>query len=121
MSDFTFKQALDKLRQFTQDRGWGNYHKPKDMLLKLMEEVGEVAEHFQWQSNPEILESLEDSKKKAAVEEELVDVLIVLLMIMDVLDMDVQTVFERKLEKNAEKYPADQNPQQIVEEIKKGL
>ncbi len=121
MSDFTFEQALEKLQKFTQDRGWGKYHKPKDMTLKLMEEVGEVAEQFEWQSNQEVLEGLQESHKKQVVEEELIDVLIVLLMLMDLIDMDIAEAFDRKLKKNGDKYPLEQDPEEIKLRKQKGL
>lgn len=121
MAEFTFEQALSLLRKFTQERSWGNYHKPKDMVLKLMEEVGEVAEHFEWQSNQEVLEGLENSNKKAAVGEELVDVLVVTLIMMDLMELDIESVFKKKLKKNADKYPVDEDPKQIKDKIQKGL
>ena len=108
-------KLLATLRQFSDERGWSNYHRPKDMLLKLMEEVGEVAEQFGWQTNEEILASLKDDQRKQAIGDELADVLIVLLTLMDAVDLVIEEAFNRKVKKNALKYPVGRD----VEKVKK--
>ncbi|MBD3250272.1 MAG: nucleotide pyrophosphohydrolase [Candidatus Pacebacteria bacterium] len=120
-SQLTFAAALDQLRQFTQDRGWGNYHQPKDLLLKLMEEVGELAELFEWQTNQEIMDSKSNPKKQEAVGDEAADVLIIVLMLMDLMGVEVDQAFARKLEKNSQKYPLKQDPEEIKQRKIKGL
>ncbi len=98
-------QLLQQIRQFTQDRDWGKHHKPKDLTLKLMEEVGELAEHFQWKSDTELAQHFQEPANKRAAGEEAIDVLIVLLMIMDYLKLDVKQAFLAKMKKNGQKYP----------------
>jgi NTP pyrophosphatase (non-canonical NTP hydrolase) len=120
MSDFTFQQAATRIKKFFQDRDWGQYHNPKDLTLKLMEEVGELAEQFEWQSHDEIKQAMKDSNRKQAVEEELVDVLIVLMTMMDVLDVDLEQAFNHKFKKNEAKYPVSKSTKSKVLE-KKGL
>ncbi|XP_076364421.1 dCTP pyrophosphatase 1-like isoform X2 [Tachypleus tridentatus] len=34
--------------EFSQERNWDQYHQPRNLLLALMGEVGEVSELFQW-------------------------------------------------------------------------
>ena len=55
-------KMLATIRQFTQDRDWGKYHTPKNLSLKLMEEVGELVEHFEWKTDEEIKAYLKDEK-----------------------------------------------------------
>jgi NTP pyrophosphatase (non-canonical NTP hydrolase) len=104
---------VEKLRKFSEERGWNPYHLPKDLLIKLMEEVGEVAEQFEWQTNEEILASLKDDRRKQAIGDELADVLIVLLTLMDAVDLDIEMAFNRKVKKNALKYPVGQDPRSV--------
>lgn len=99
------QNLINVLRKFTEDRNWGNYHNPKDLTLKLVEEVGELAEYFQWRSVKDIKEALKDAKYKKGLEEEAMDVLIVTLMIIDYIGCDIEKAFLKKVQKNALKYP----------------
>jgi NTP pyrophosphatase (non-canonical NTP hydrolase) len=108
MSDFTFAEAIALIKKFTKDRNWGKYHKPKDLTLKLMEEVGELAEHFQWKSEEELEDYLSQQRSRDEAGEEAIDVLVILLMIMkDCLDLDIEAAFKSKLAKNNDKYPVE--------------
>ena len=35
-------------RQFCKERNWGQFHQPRNVLLALVAEVGELSEIFQW-------------------------------------------------------------------------
>lgn len=99
------QNLINVLRKFTKDRNWGQFHQPKDLMLKLMEEVGELSEYFQWRSEDEIKLALKKKKYKSGIEDEAMDVLIVLLMIIDYIDCDIEKAFLKKVQKNALKYP----------------
>ena len=102
----SLKGLNDKHRRFVEDRDWQQHQSPKNLVLALMGEVGEVAEHFQWLT-PEESWNLE-GEKKHAVGEELADVLIYLTRIADELDIDLVAAAHEKCEANARKYPAEQ-------------
>jgi dCTP diphosphatase len=36
------------MRQFVKDRDWEQFHTPRNLLLALVGEVGELAEIYQW-------------------------------------------------------------------------
>lgn len=99
------QNLINVLKKFTKNRNWGKYHQAKDLTLKLMEEVGELAELFQWRSEENIKKSLKKTKYRGAVEDEAMDILIVLLMIIDYIDCDIEKAFLKKVQKNALKYP----------------
>lgn len=46
--DLTFKDATLMLRQFVKQRDWDKYHTPRNLVMALVGEVGEIAEIFQW-------------------------------------------------------------------------
>ncbi len=96
----------DKLRAFAEARDWEQFHTPKNLSMALMVEVAELMEHFQWLSAAQS-ENLAESDK-AAVAEELADVLLYLVRLSDRLGVDLQQAALQKLEKNALKYPAEQ-------------
>ncbi len=42
-----------RLRRFTADREWDVYHTPKNLIMALTGEVGELASVFQWLTHDE--------------------------------------------------------------------
>ena len=94
----------DALREFCAARDWHRYHTPKNLVMALSVEAAELVEHFQW-STPE--ESLDlPAAKRAAVADEVADVLIYLTELADVLGIDPIAAARDKIVKNAAKYPA---------------
>lgn len=78
--------------------------KPEEMnntqryFLKLIEEVGELAEVIRKDKR------MEDGNIKGTIEEELSDVLYYVLMIANTYDIDLETVFRLKEELNSKRY-----------------
>jgi dCTP diphosphatase len=95
---------IKKIREFRQERDWDQYHSPKNLVMALVVEVSELAEHFQWLTEEQSGELQPD--KLAEVKEEVGDVLIYLANLCDKLDIDPIDAAHNKLKKNQEKYPA---------------
>ncbi|MDO9011153.1 MAG: nucleotide pyrophosphohydrolase [Gallionella sp.] len=95
----------DKLRVFADARDWDQFHSPKNLSMALMVEVAELMEHFQWLT--EAQSGALATQNKAAVAEELADILLYLIRLSDKLGVDLREAALHKLEKNAAKYPAD--------------
>jgi len=97
-------EALQKaLADFSAERDWERFHSPKNLAMALAAEAGELLELFQWLSEPESGQL--DAVQRAAVEQELADVLIYLLRLADRLDVDIDGAVARKMQINAAKYP----------------
>ena len=90
---------------FREARNWKQFHKPKDMMLALLAEAGELAEHFKWVDNTEI--SNAEAGKKEEIADELSDVLYWTLLMANDLDIDLGKHFETKMQQNEEKYPIE--------------
>jgi dCTP diphosphatase len=99
------QELIEKIRMFNREREWGKYHSPKNLVMALAGEVGELIEHFQWLTEEESRHL--PATKKTAVEEEIGDVTICLLNLADQLGVDVLDAAGRKLERNKAKYPVD--------------
>ena len=41
------QELIDRIRAFNLERQWGQYHSPKNLVMALAGEVGELIEHFQ--------------------------------------------------------------------------
>jgi NTP pyrophosphatase (non-canonical NTP hydrolase) len=107
MSDISDIQ--NALREFARERDWDQFHKPKNLSLALSSEVGELIEHFQWESDAQIEEFKMDKKKISEISDEIADVLSYLFRLSDKMEIDVGNAFWEKLKKNKAKYPVDKS------------
>ncbi|KAL0456970.1 UNVERIFIED_CONTAM: dCTP pyrophosphatase 1 [Sesamum latifolium] len=103
--DISLKELAKKLDEFAKARDWQNHHTPRNLLLAMVGEVGEVSEIFQWRGEVEKgLANWEESEKEQ-LGEELSDVLLYLIRLADVCGIDLPHAATKKLLKNAIKYP----------------
>ena len=61
------KTIKEKLRKFSQDRDWDQYHSPKNLAMAMSVEVAELLEIFQW-SNDGGMEKIEDKETRKQME-----------------------------------------------------
>jgi NTP pyrophosphatase (non-canonical NTP hydrolase) len=104
----TVGQLKQLVRQFVDERDWRQFHAPKNLSMSLAIEAAELMEHFQWISPEDSREVRGDAAKRAAIGEELADVMCYALALASELEIDVADAVARKMVKNAEKYPADE-------------
>ncbi|KAG8388720.1 hypothetical protein BUALT_Bualt02G0154700 [Buddleja alternifolia] len=105
VKDVSLQELRDRLAKFASDRGWEQYHSPRNLLLALVGEVGELSEIFQWKG--EVARGLPNWSRddKEHLEEELSDVLLYLIQLADVCGLDLGEAALTKILKNAQKYP----------------
>ena len=96
----------EKLRTFSEDRDWTQYHSPKNLVMALSVEVSELVEIFQW-SNSRGIDEINDPKQKEKIKKELADIFNYLVKLIDLLDVDIETEALQKIKENAEKYPIE--------------
>lgn len=108
---YNVAMAIDRLQrmlaEFAAEREWERFHTPKNLVMALTGEVGELSELFQWLTPVESVAIKDDPTTRAKVEEEVADVFIYLLRLADVLEIDLAAVAEAKVRTNAQRYPAD--------------
>ena len=100
---YELSSYAEELKIFHKEREWEQFHAPKNLVLNLCSEAGELAEHFRWLTDEESKNL--DQSTKLAVGEELADVLGMVVSIADHLDIDLLDAAFKKLKKNAENYP----------------
>ncbi|XP_023835343.1 dCTP pyrophosphatase 1 [Salvelinus sp. IW2-2015] len=107
---FTAEPTIDDIRrmqaEFTDERDWNQFHQPRNLLLAMVGEVGEVSELFQWRG--EVTEGLPgwtDSEREHLAHE-LSDVLIYLVELAEKCHIDLPQAVLRKMALNRLKYPA---------------
>jgi len=99
------EDLVKKIIDFRDARDWKQFHNPKDVSLSLVLEASEVMEHFQWKNKEEIEKYVKTDKEH--IGEELADVLYWVLLLSHDLDIDILDALDKKLVKNAEKYPIE--------------
>lgn len=88
---------IQALREFVEERDWGQFHTPENLAKSVSIEAAELLENYQW-GNPANLENVQD---------ELADVLTYCLLLADKLGMDPNEIVLEKLAKTQQKYPVE--------------
>ena len=92
------QQTIDRIRKFTEDRDWDQYHSPENLAKSIVIEAAELLECFQWSNEEYDLQH---------VKEELADVLVYSRNLLDRLGLDEDEIVNMKMEQNEKKYPVE--------------
>lgn len=92
------QETIDRIRKFTTDREWEQYHTPGNLAKSISIEANELLECFQWSDTDYDLEH---------VKEELADVLVYCRNMLDCLGLDEDEIVMNKMRKNEAKYPVE--------------
>src|SRR5262245_38491792 len=97
----SYAQFMVELKAFYKEREWDQFHSPKNLVMDLAAETGELLEHFCWLTEAESYkpEKIEDIK------EEIGDIYMVLCSISEKLGIDPLEAAKEKLVKIGAKYP----------------
>lgn len=96
---------LKRMLAFYAEREWQKFHSPKNLVMNLGSEIGEVMEHFRWLTEEESY--IKDPKKLFAVQEEIGDVMMILLHLSHTLGIDPFHAASEKLSAIGRKYPVE--------------
>lgn len=92
------QETIDRIRKFTEDRDWSQFHSPANLAKSISIEANELLECFQWD---------EENYDREHVIEELADVIVYCQDMLDVLELDVDQIVNDKMEMNEKKYPVE--------------
>ena len=90
--------TIDRIRKFTADREWEQYHTPANLAKSISIEVAELLECFQWSDTDYDLRH---------VKEELADVMVYCQNMLDALGLDADAIINAKMDQNEAKYPVE--------------
>ena len=105
MSDLTIHQLTESLRDFAQERDWEKFHTPKNLVLALVGEVGELSAEFQWLDEHGSRHL--SSEQQHQVASEIADVASYLFRLSDVLGIDLAQAVTDKIQINSIRYPIE--------------
>ena len=92
------KQTVERIRKFTEDRDWDQFHSPVNLAKSIVIEAAELLECFQWS---------EDQFDLQHVKEELADVMVYSQNLLDKLGLDADEIINMKMSMNEAKYPVE--------------
>ena len=100
--DTSYKQTLEELLKFRDERDWQQFHDSKNLALAISIEAAELNELFLWKDKAES-ENVDISKLK----EELADILSFAFLLANKHNLDPFEIISEKIRRNAAKYPID--------------
>ncbi|GAA3024292.1 nucleotide pyrophosphohydrolase [Actinokineospora globicatena] len=103
----TLEELSSRQRAFADARAWGPFHTPKNLVMALTGEVGELNELFQWLTPEEAAAAPDDPDARARIEDEMADVLLYLVRLADVLGVDLIAAGNAKIDRNETRFPPD--------------
>lgn len=92
------KETIERIRKFTEDRDWDQFHSPSNLAKSIVIEAAELLECFQWSDEEYDLQH---------VKEELADVMVYCQNLLDKLGLDADEIINMKITQNEAKYPVD--------------
>lgn len=97
-SDTTFSEINKLIYKHLEDRDWLD-NSARGLAISISLEANELLEHYQWRDRP--------VGDKQALVEELADIFIYAFEFAQNQDIDIAEAIKSKLQKAAEKYPAE--------------
>ena len=103
------KNIQEKLSRFAKERDWEQFHSPKNLIMALTSEVGELSDIFQWLTEEQSKKENISDDNLGLAKEEIADILIYLIRISDKLDIDLEKEVLKKIKLNEKKYSIDKS------------
>lgn len=92
------QETIDRIKKFTKDREWGQFHSPENLAKSIAIEAGELLECFQWSDT---------DFNETHVKEELADVMIYCQHFLNRMNWDGDEIVNQKMDQNEMKYPVE--------------
>ncbi|SFT61059.1 NTP pyrophosphatase, house-cleaning of non-canonical NTPs [Lachnospiraceae bacterium XBD2001] len=92
------QETIDRIRKFTEDRDWDQFHSPSNLAKSIVIEAAELLECFQWDN---------EQFDEQHVKEELADVMVYCQNLLDKLGFDADEIINMKMTQNEAKYPVE--------------
>lgn len=93
------RPVKEELRKFVDERDWGQFHSPENLIKSVAIESGELLECVQWGGDPD----------PARIQEELADVLTYCYLLADKMGWNPESIVIEKLAQTRRKYPIEES------------
>ncbi len=97
-----FITLVERIKKFSTDRDWSQFHDPKNLAISLNLEASEVLELYQWTKDNQLKPERADK-----INEELADVFYWLILLSNYYNIDLVEALDKKMDQNEQKYPVE--------------
>lgn len=111
------EQTINRIRKFTADRDWDQFHTPANLAKSISIEANELLECFQWSDKDYDLQHVKIINSKCVKQKAervfvaftypLADVMVYYRNLLDKLDLDEDEIINMKMTMNEAKYPVE--------------
>lgn len=98
-----------ELRSFVAEREWEQFHDPKNLVMALASEAGELLAEYRWVSNAESDAYSRADARRDRISEEAADIGIALLLFCDRVGIDLVAAIKDKTAINRRNYPVERS------------
>lgn len=105
MDKDTIQHLINRINKFRHERDWDQFHTPKNLILAINGESGELAAKVQWLNNANIF--MDRDLRFSELPAEMADIFIYLLNLAEVLEVDLIEAANNKIDDNERRYPVD--------------
>jgi NTP pyrophosphatase (non-canonical NTP hydrolase) len=99
MNDFQ-----ERIKRFAEERNWSQFHNPKDLLLGIVEEVGELRNIVKWEQDMGTLKKVLE-KNRDEVENNIGDIYWFLALLANGVDIDIDEAIDKVIKENEGRFP----------------
>ncbi len=104
-AETTVLDLRQRVEQFVAARRWDGFHTPKNLAMSIAIEAAELMEHFQWCDVDAARDLVADPAQRAAIADELADVIIYCLSFANSAQIDVAAAVQAKMDRNESRFP----------------
>jgi NTP pyrophosphatase (non-canonical NTP hydrolase) len=96
-----------RIKDFSKERDWDQYYNPKDLLLGIVEEVGELRNIVKWEQDiAKLKKALIDNKKE--VEDHIGDIYWFLALLANGCEVNLDEAIAGVIESNKKRFPVSE-------------
>lgn len=96
----------EQIKKFCEERNWEQFHNPKDLLLGIVEEIGEFRNIIKWEQDSETIKKV-ILENKEEVKDCIGDIFWFLSLLANNCDVDIDEAIEMTIKDNEKRFPID--------------
>lgn len=101
---YIMNKCQKQIQEFSRKRDWDKFHNPKDLLLGIVEEIGELRNIIKWEQDlAKIKKALKDNKVE--VEDHVGDIYWFLALLANSAGIDIDKAIGKTIKDNEKRFP----------------